>query len=224
MGSPAWLEVTGSHAKNLIYTPKMEPLTIETFKPDMIKAVNYEQKKAGEINYTSVKFEYNGGAMPPLRIDRKFRLFRSKNHRGNIYSLSIRCDKENEPFFRRLCDAVARESCRLVPKVNGKKLTPEDFDLVKDSKSGRSVYSKIYSRKSGKAKCRISLGSPKSTINIEELVDENFKGSCIVKLYHAYLGSTRSITLSVEEIFAKEMATMKSYFNESDSESEDDNE
>ena len=35
----------------------MEPLTIETFKPDMIKAVNSEQKKAGEINYTSVKFE-----------------------------------------------------------------------------------------------------------------------------------------------------------------------
>ena len=53
----------------------MEPLTIETFKPDMIKAVNYEQKKDGEINYTSVKFEYDGGAMPPLRIDGKFRLF-----------------------------------------------------------------------------------------------------------------------------------------------------
>ena len=37
----------------------MKPHTIETFKPDMIKVVNYEQKKAGEINYTSVKFEYN---------------------------------------------------------------------------------------------------------------------------------------------------------------------
>ena len=30
----------------------MEPLTIKTFKPDTIKVVNYEQKKAGEINYT----------------------------------------------------------------------------------------------------------------------------------------------------------------------------
>ena len=85
----------------------MKPLTIETFKPDMIKAVNSKQKKAGEINYTSVKFEYNGGAMPPLRIDGKFRLFRFKNHRGDIYSLSIQCNKENEPFFRCLCDAVA---------------------------------------------------------------------------------------------------------------------
>ena len=39
----------------------MKPLTIETFKPDMIKVVNYEQKKAGEINYTSVKLDYAGG-------------------------------------------------------------------------------------------------------------------------------------------------------------------
>ena len=160
--------------------------------------------------------------MPPLRIDGKFRLFRFKNHRGDIYSLSIRCNEENEPFFRHLCDAVAQESCRLVPKVNGTNLKSEDFDLVKDNKSGRAVYAKIYSRKSGKAKCRISLGSPKNTISIEELVDENFEGSCIVKLYHAYLGSTRSITLSVEEIFAREMTTMESYFSESDTESEED--
>ena len=73
----------------------------------MIKAINSEQKKAGEINYTSVKFEYNGGAIPPLRIDGKFRLFRLKNPRGDIYSLSIRCNHENEPFFRSLCDVVA---------------------------------------------------------------------------------------------------------------------
>ena len=202
----------------------MKPCTIETFKPDMIKVVDSEQKKAGEINNTSVKFEYNGGAMPPLRIDGKFRSFRFKNHRGDIYSLSVRCDKENEPFFRHLCDAVARESCRSVPKVNGKRLKPEDFDLVKDSKSGRAVYAKIYSRKFGKAKCRISLGSPNNTINIEELVDENFEGSCILKLCHAYLGSTRSITLSVEKIFVKEMSTMESYFSESDTESEEEDE
>ena len=155
----------------------------------MIKAVNSKQKRAGEINYTSVKFEYDGGAIPPLKIDGKFRLFRFKNLRGDIYSLSIRCNRENEPFFRSLCDVVARESGRLVPKVNGRKLKPEDFDLIKDNKSGRAVYVKIYSRKSGKAKCRISLGSPKNIIPIEELVDESFKGSCILQLYHAYLGS-----------------------------------
>ena len=68
-----------------------------------------------------------------------------------------------------------------------------------------------------------SIGdTPKNTINLEGLVGENFEGSCIVKLYHAYMGSTRSITLSVEEIFVKEMTTMGSYFSESDIESEED--
>ena len=95
---------------------------------------NSEQKRAGDINYTSVKFSYDGGKVPPLRIDGKFRLFRFKNSRGDIYSLSIRCNKENESFFERLCEVVSHESCRLVPKLNGKKLKPEDFELIKDSK------------------------------------------------------------------------------------------
>ena len=200
----------------------MEPLTIETFNPDMIKAANSEQKRAGEINYTSVKFSYDRGKIPPLRINGKFRLFRFKNSKGDIYSLSIRCNEENELFFERLCEVVSRESCTLVSKLNGKKLKPEDFELVKDSKVGRSVYAKIYARKYGKAKCRVSLKSPKNMIPIEELVDENFEGSCILKLYHTYLGSTKSITLSVEEILVKEMDTMESYFDgESDSEESD---
>ena len=101
------------------------------------------------------------------------------NPRGDIYSLSIRCNEENERFFKRLCEIVAHESCRLVPKVNGRKLKPKDFKLVKDSKVGRSVYTKIYTRKSGKVKCRISLKSPKNTIPIDELVDENFEGGIL---------------------------------------------
>ena len=39
----------------------------------MIKATNAEQKRAGNINYTSVKFSYDGGKIPPLRIHGKFR-------------------------------------------------------------------------------------------------------------------------------------------------------
>ena len=112
----------------------------------------------------------------------------------------------------------------MVPKVNGKKLKPDDFDLIKDNRPGRAVYAKIYSRKSGKAKCRLSLGSSKNMILIEESVDENFEGSCILKLYHAYLGSTQFITLSVEEIFFGEIAAAASYFDESDSEELEDDE
>ena len=73
----------------------MEPLTIETFDPDMIKVTNSEQKRAGNINYTSVKFSYDESKIPSLRIDGKFRLFRFKNSKGNIYSLSIQCNEAN---------------------------------------------------------------------------------------------------------------------------------
>ena len=78
---------------------------------------------------------------------------RVKNSKGDIYSLSIKCNEANESFFERLHEVVARESCRLVPEVNGKKLKPEDFEFVKDSKVGRSVYTKIYTGKSWKVKC-----------------------------------------------------------------------
>ena len=139
--------------------------------------------------------------------------------------LSTKCNEANKSFFERLREVVARESCRLVPKVNGKKLKPEDFELVKDSKVGRSVYVKLYTRKSGKVKCRVSLKSPKNTIQIDELVEENFEGSCILRLHHAYPGSTKSITLSVEEILVKEMDTIESYLDdETDSEDESGNE
>ena len=187
----------------------MEPLAIETFNPDMIKAINSEQRKAGDINYTSVKFTYDGGKIPPLRVDGKFKLFRFKNPKADIYSPSIKCNEENERFFERLCEVVAKESCRLVLKVNGRKLKPEEFELVKYSK----VYAKIYTRKSGKVKCCVSLKSPKDTIPMHELVEENFEGSCILRLYHAYLGSTKSITLSVEDILVKKMDIMESYFD-----------
>ena len=174
----------------------MESLTIKTFNPDMIKAINSEQKKAGDINYTSVKFTYDGGKMPPLRVYGKFKLFRFKNPKGDIYSLSIKCNEENERFFERLCAVVAKEYCRLVPKVNGRKLKPEEFELVKDSKVGEKRLRKDLHEKIWKDKCPISLKSPKDTIPIDELVEENFEGSCILRLYHAYLGSTKSITLS----------------------------
>ena len=162
----------------------MEPLTIETFNPDMIKAINSEQKKIWQhqLHFSKVIQEYNGGKIPPLRVDGKFKLFKFKNDKTDIYSLSIMCSEENERFFERLCEVVAKESCKLVPKINGRKLKPEEFELVKDSKVGRNVYAKIYTRKSRKVKCCISLKSPKDTIPIDELVEENFEGSCILRL------------------------------------------
>ena len=101
-------------------------------------------------------------------------------------------------------------------------ITPENFELVKENKYGCSIFTKIYCNKSGKTKCRISKGSYKNLIEIDELIDENFRGSCILKVYQAYIGSSKSISLSVQEILAREVERKESYFtDESDEESEE---
>ena len=80
-------------------------------------------------------------------------------------------------------------------------------------------------KKSGKVKCRISQGSYKNVIGVEELVDEKFEGSCILRIYQAYVGSCKSISLSVEEILARKIGIRESYFadesDESDEESDE---
>ena len=144
----------------------MEALTIKTFKPDKISAISADQH-SGEFNYTSVKFAYDGAEMPLICIDGNFRLFGFRNKCGDIYSLSITCNATNEWFFRELCKVISRESCRLVQNYGGKILKPEDFELVKDNRYGRSVYAKIYSKKSGKVKCRISLGKTRNVTGAE---------------------------------------------------------
>ena len=211
----------------------MEVLMIETFKTDKITAISVEAQKgtslsAGEAhnkssggsNYKSVKF--GGGEVPPIRIVGDFRLFRFRNKNSDTYSLSITCDPTNESFFRELNAVIAKESCKI---LKDESIKPEDFKLIRDNRSGRSVYAKIYSKRSGKVKCRISQGSYKNVIGVEELVDEKFEGSCILRIYQAYVGSCKSISLSVEEILARKIGITESYFadesNESDEESDE---
>ena len=38
----------------------MDLLVIKQFDPVLVEAINCEQKKAGDITYTSVKFGYDG--------------------------------------------------------------------------------------------------------------------------------------------------------------------
>ena len=147
-----------------------------------------------------------------------FRLFRFRNRNSDTYSLSIFCDPTNESFFRELSKVIAKESCKI---LKDESIKPEDFELIRDNRSGRSVYGKSYFKKSGKVKCRISQGSYKNVIGIEELVDEKFEGSCILSIYQAYVGSCKSISLSVEEILARKIGIRESYFaDESDEESD----
>ena len=151
-------------------------------------------------------------------VDGNFRIFKFENKNGPIYSLVINCTEGNESFFRKLNSALANQSCKILKDHT---ITPENFELVKENKYGCSVFAKICCNKSGKTKCRISKGSYKNLIEIDELINENFKGSCILKVYQAYIGSSKSISLSVQEILAREVERKESYFtDESDEESE----
>ena len=115
----------------------MDPLVIKQFDPVLVEAIDCEQEKAGNITYTSVKFGYDGGNVPPIRINGEFKLF---NFKGN-YSLSIQCDDdETAEFFEKLGEMIARETCRY---LGSKKLKPEELTLVK---VGKTVYAKIYTR------------------------------------------------------------------------------
>ena len=113
---------------------------------------------------------------------------------------------------------IANQSCK---KLKDHAVTPEELELVKENKYGCSVFAKIYLKKSGKTRCRISKGSYKNLIEIDELVDENFKGSCILKIYQAYISSSKSISSSVEEILVREVDRKESYFADESDESEE---
>ena len=187
----------------------MVVLTIETFKTDKITAVSWDDKSSGGSNYKSVKFAYDGGEVPLIHIDFDFRLIRFRKKNSDTYSLSITCDPTNESFFRKLNKVIAKESCKI---LKDKSIKLEDFELKRDNRSGRSVYAKIYSKKSGKVKFRISQGSYKNVIGVEELVDEVFEGSCMLRVYQVYIGSCKSISLSVEEILVRKIRIGESYF------------
>ena len=132
-------------------------------------------------------------------------------------SLVINCTGDNESFFRKLNSVLASQSCKI---LKDRTVTPEDFELVKENKYGCSVFAKIYRSKSGTTKCRIFKGSYKNLIEIDELVDENFRGSCFLRIYQAYIGSSKSISLSAEEILVREVDRKESYFAD-ESEEED---
>ena len=196
----------------------MEALTIKTFKTSKISAVEVSERQSKNFKYKSIKFAYDGEEVPPIRVDGNFRVFKFENKNGPVYSLVINCTGDNESFFRKLNSVLANQSCKILKDHT---VTPENFKLVKENKYGCSVFAKIYLRKSGKARCRISRGSHKNLIEIDELVDKNFRGSCILKIYQAYIGSSKSIRLSVEEILVREVNRKESYFADESDESDE---
>ena len=51
-------------------------------------------------------------------------------------------------------------------------------------------------------------------LKIGDLIDESFKGSCVLRVYQVYVGTSKTITLSEEEIMVTELNTKRSYFDE----------
>ena len=55
-------------------------------------------------------------------------------------------------------------------------------------------------------------------LKIGDLIDESFEGSCVLRAYQMYVGTSKTITLSIEEIMASELNTelntKRSYFDE----------
>ena len=105
------------------------------------------------------------------------------------------------------------------PKL--KSLKPSDLELIKTTANDKynNVCSRIYTNRTGKVSCRLSefkkvkAVSKRKTIKIGDLVDESFKGSCIIRVYQVYVSSSKMITLSIEEIMATKL-TRKEYFDE----------
>ena len=204
----------------------MEALTFKTFKTSKISAVEVSKRCSKDFNYKSIRFAYDEGEVPPKRVNGNFRIFKFENKNGPVHSLVINSTGDNKSLFRKLNSALANQSCKILKDHT---ITPESFELVKENKYGCSIFAKIWENKSinksGKTQCRISKGSYKNLIEIDELINENFRGSCILKVYQAYIGSSKSISLSVQEILAREVERKESYFpDESDEESEEEEE
>ena len=60
----------------------MEALTIKTFKTSKISAVEVSERRSKDFNYKSIKFAYDGGEAPPIRVDGNFRIFKFENKNG----------------------------------------------------------------------------------------------------------------------------------------------
>ena len=196
------------------------PLTIDNFEFDKLRAKSPETKKGGNITYYSIPFEYED-RKSLLKVEGNFRVFRQENKEGISYSLAIEIDNENEAFFTKLGERMVELAYERKGKIP-KSFKPSDLELVKTTASGKykNVYVRIYTSKSGKVNCNLSERKEvngvykRKRIDVNELVDETFKGCCVLRIYRVYIGSNKTITLSVEEVMFTNLTTKKSYFDE----------
>ena len=165
------------------------PLTIDNFEFDKLRAKSPKIKKGGNVTYYSIPFEYED-RKSLLKVEGNFRVFRHENKEGISYSLAIGIDDENEQFFTKLGERMAELAYEQKYKIP-KSFKPSDLELVKTTASGKykNVYPRIYTSKSGKVNCNLSECKEvngvykRKRIDVNELVDETFKGSWVIRIY-----------------------------------------
>ena len=190
-------------------------LCLMDYEIDKLRAKAPETKMGGNITYYSIPFEYEDGKSL-LKVEGDFRLFRHES-----YSLGIGIDDENEEFFTKLGERMTELAYEQKSKCP-KSFKGSDLELVNTTASGKykNVYARIYTSKSGKVNCNLSERKEvngvykRKRLDLIELVDETFKGSCVLRIYRVYTGSSKTITLSVEEVMATDLTTKNSYFDE----------
>ena len=205
--------------------PNNAPLTIENFEFEKLRAKTPESKKSGVFTYLAIPFEYDEGD-PIIKIHGNFRVFKHANNGRVNCSLAISIDDENEEFFSELRQRIATLACENKAKFSRlKSVKPADLELMKTTFDGKykNVYTRIYTIKTtGKVSCRISEQKKvkdvfkRREMKIDDLVDDSLKGSCVIRVYQVYVGSSKTITLSVEEIMATKLTFKDSYFDEYD--------
>ena len=202
--------------------PNNTPLTIENFDFEKLGAKTFESKKSGDFTYFAVPFEYDEED-PIIKINGNFRVFKHINAGRVNYSLAISINDANEEFFSELEQRTATLACGNKSKTAKlKSLKPSDLELIKMTANGKykNVYARIYANSSGRLTFKLSEHKKvkgvfkRRKLKIDDLIDESFKGSCVLRVYQVYVGTSKTITLSVEEIMVTELNTKRSYFDE----------
>ena len=186
----------------------MEPLTIENFD---VSDSFISDPYLGNYGLTLAKFVSleTSKSLPPIRIDGDIKVFINKNGKNKSFSLAISVDKSNKEFFKRLEHSLSHLASDSLPLTK-----PEDFKLIKESKNYCNIYCKIYTYPSGTPKCLYSeLVSGKHGVKpLEDAAFEKFKGSCTVRIIHAFSGKTKGISICADEILNYD--SKKLYYDE----------
>ena len=172
------------------------PLTIENFNFEKLRAKPFEWKRSGVFTYFAIPFAYDGKD-PLMKIEGNFRVFKHVNAGRVNYCLAISINDENEKFFSELGHRIATLACENKGKTP--KLKPSDLELIKTTANGKykNVYARIYMKSSGMVNCKIPERKEvkgvfkRSKLRINDLVDESFKESCVLKVYRMYVGSSK---------------------------------